>query len=75
MHRYYFTVVDGLDVADAEGTELPDVAAVRREAIRYAGELLQDRSGEYLWAAQEWRMLVTDESGATILTLRVLAEH
>ena len=74
LPRYFFTVRDGRDLPDLDGTELPDLAAVRTEAVRYAGELLRDGVGEF-WSGHEWRMEVTDVTGACAVTLRFSAEE
>ena len=34
MRRYFFNIQDGADFPDREGTELPDMKAVRTEALR-----------------------------------------
>jgi hypothetical protein len=72
MARYYFHIRDGKDIPDHEGTELSDVSMVRSEAITAAGEMLKDMGSA--WDGHEWEMEVTDESGATVLTLRFQAD-
>jgi Domain of unknown function (DUF6894) len=42
MPRYFFHTEGKYMSIDAEGTELPDLKAVRAEAIRTAGEMLRD---------------------------------
>ena len=42
MPRYFFHTINGSSDEDEVGIELPDIAAARREAIRYGGSLLQD---------------------------------
>ncbi|MFB0493088.1 hypothetical protein ABIE45_005674 [Methylobacterium sp. OAE515] len=57
--RYHFNVYDGVVLLDKKGVELPDTIFARREAIRYAGVLLEE--GARLESlGQEWRMEVTD---------------
>jgi hypothetical protein len=69
--RYFFNVHDGRDYPDAEGTELPDLAAVRAEALRSSGELLRGNNGTAeFWSGDDWAMNVTDEAGKNLLTLR-----
>ena len=77
MPRYFFNVHDGRDYPDDEGTELPDLAAVRAEALRSSGEMLRDNNGTAeFWSGDDWTMNVTDEAGKTVLTLRFSgAEH
>ena len=68
MPRYFFNVHDGQDVApDMDGCELPDLAAVRVEAVRASGEVLRDDASR--WTGQEWVMIVADQTGAPVLTL------
>ncbi|MGH6747403.1 DUF6894 family protein [Novosphingobium sp.] len=40
--RYFFRVTNGVRELDLAGTELLDEAMARREAVRFAGELLKD---------------------------------
>lgn len=68
MPRYFFHVEDGQSYADLQGTELEDLAAARRESVRFAGALLADQPDEF-WGAGEWTMRVTDEAGKTLFTL------
>ncbi len=70
MPRYFFNVHDGRDYPDDEGTELPDLATVRAEALRSSGEMLRDSKGAGFWSGDDWTMNVTDEAGKTVLTLR-----
>jgi len=50
--------------------ELPDIAAARREAVRFAGELLIDSEGSF--QGEEWVVTVTDDSGLVLFTINVL---
>lgn len=70
MPRYFFSTVDGQRFPDEEGTDLPDIAAVRSKAARVLGELLKEQL-EDLWATGRLRLEVTDESGAEVLVLEV----
>jgi hypothetical protein len=72
LPRYFFHVRDGTDMPDHVGTELPDVAVVREEAVRTVGEMLRDVAG--FWTGEEWRMTVLDEAGERVLLLRFSAE-
>ena len=60
--RYYFNVKDGAIHLDSEGLDLDDLASVRQEAIKSAGEMLSG-SGDHIWAGEPWRMWVTDGPG------------
>ena len=74
MPRYFFHVDDGIPDRDQDGQELPDVRAARVEAIRACGEMLREAADRF--SGREWRMEVTDESGAAVITLRfLLTEH
>jgi hypothetical protein len=71
MPRYFFNVHDSRDYPDNEGMELPDLAAVRAEAIRSSGEMLREsKDVADFWSGDDWTMNVTDEAGKTVLTLR-----
>ncbi|MET0528565.1 MAG: hypothetical protein ABW003_09510 [Microvirga sp.] len=66
--RYHFNVYDGVTLLDKKGVELPDTMFARREAIRYAGVLLEE--GARLESlGQEWRMEVTD--GTELILFRL----
>ena len=68
MPRYHFNVYDGVVLLDKKGVELPDTMFARREAIRYAGVLLEE--GARLESlGQEWRMEVTD--GTELILFRL----
>ncbi len=70
MPRYFFNVYDSTDIKDDVGSDLPSMDAVRREAVRTAGELLRDGGSVDLWSGEEWKMIVTDEAGDEVLALR-----
>ncbi|RYF22147.1 MAG: hypothetical protein EOO77_04700 [Oxalobacteraceae bacterium] len=68
MPRYHFNVYDGVILLDKKGVELPEIMFARREAIRYAGVLLEEGARlENL--GSEWRMEVTDDAGAILFRL------
>ena len=71
MPRYFFNVIDGKNILDEEGTELPDRAAVRAEAIRTSGEMLTDMGDA--WDGEHWQMNVADESGRVVFRLQFSA--
>ena len=71
MPRYFFHVRDGRDYPDDEGSEFPDLSAVRAEAIRSSGEMLRSVRGDGdFWSGHDWTMNVTDEAGQPVLTLQ-----
>jgi hypothetical protein len=68
MPRYYFNVMDGRPAVDREGVDLPDAAAARKEATRFAMDLVRRRAGFAGSSAVE-NVVVTDEHGAEVLTV------
>jgi hypothetical protein len=68
MPRYFFDVHDGTSLPDSEGTELPDSRAMRGEAIRMAGQILDDLDGKFPGGV--WVMNVRDDGGRVLMTLR-----
>jgi hypothetical protein len=72
MDRYFFHVIDGKFLVDTQGTDLPDLAAARNEAIVAAGEILRD-AGRSAWNGAEWQMHVTDSNKKTVLKLTFTA--
>jgi hypothetical protein len=74
MPRYFFDVHDGTSLPDSEGTELPGRHAMRSEAIRMAGQILDDLDGKF--RGELWIMNVRDDSGRVVMTLRFsVTEH
>lgn len=71
MPRFHFNVHDGSDYPDPEGTELPDVEAARKFAIRYFGDMLHAEPCTF-WNGQEWKMEVTDEAGLLLFSLHFI---
>jgi hypothetical protein len=68
MPRFFFHIVDGQFMVDADGVDLPDMAAVRTEAIAAAGAILKD-AGQKGWTGDEWQMHVVDDNKTTVLKL------
>ncbi|RWP11009.1 hypothetical protein [Mesorhizobium sp.] len=75
MPRYFFNVSDGAYFPDKEGSELPDDAAARTEALAASGEMLKSvvRNSANFWNGEEWLMEVVHESGTTVATIRFSA--
>ena len=69
---YHFNVHDGADHPDTLGTECPDLAAARVEAVRRIGRMLTEEAARF-WAGDEWTMDVTDPSGLTLFSLTFMA--
>lgn len=72
MERYFFDVVDGADHKDEIGSEWPDLAAARVEAIRLSGEILKEMPERY-WHAELWTMTVSNRLGP-LFTLKFVAD-
>ena len=68
MPRYHYNIYDGRSTLDAVGTELPDLTAARREAIRTAGRILDDEAQREALGA-DWCMEVTDAQGLLLFRL------
>jgi len=68
MPRYFFHIYDDLVVRDEEGTELPDAAAARRDAVAGIREMMgeQLRCGRLIL---HHRVEVEDERGALVLVV------
>jgi hypothetical protein len=61
MPRYYFNVIDGKNIVDDEGVELPDAATAKKEAVRLAGFCIAELAETFWDLRQEWRLhVVTD---------------
>ena len=70
--RYYFNIKDGQEVLDDEGMELPDMDAVKNEAVQSSSDMLKEIYGEHFWTGEPWLLWVTDQpngGGNTMLTL------
>lgn len=73
MSRYFFDIKDGRDFPDLQGSEWPDLAAARIEAVRFAAEVLKEMP-ERFWNCEEWTMTVSDQKREPLFTLKFLAE-
>jgi hypothetical protein len=60
--------MDGRALVDTDGTELADMAAVRAEAVRTAGEILADEDPSR-FSEHDWQMTVADDKGKTVFLL------
>ncbi len=77
MARYYFDLVVGNRVeADLFGDELPDLDAVRKEAILYTLERVPDAL-QRSPTSSDFQVNVRDDGGLEVLsvTLRVKVRH
>ena len=68
MPRYHFHIHDGRAVRDEDGIELADAQVARRDAIRLAGQVLDDEAFR-LPLGEDWMMEVTDETGLVLFRL------
>lgn len=69
MPRYFFHIDNGSFVPDRIGTDLPNIEAARVEAVRAAGEMIND-SGKSFWEhLMPWNMHVTDNDARLLFTL------
>ena len=77
MPLYYFHLKDGHTIFDGQGSDLPDIAAVRRTALVTTTEILGGmQAGPEFWSGEPWRLWVTDQpdgAGTTVLTLQFAA--
>ncbi|PVE22699.1 hypothetical protein DC522_19950 [Microvirga sp. KLBC 81] len=73
MPRYFFHIFDREKLTDEDGTTLANREEARAHAITIAGEILRD-AGRKFWTGNEWRLLVTDETGANVCRVRFLVD-
>jgi hypothetical protein len=66
--RYHFNFHDGVQLPDADGTELPHWQAARLEAIRRAGEILKN-DAQSVALGEDWRIEVTDSTGLILFQM------
>jgi hypothetical protein len=71
MPRFFFHHTDGGFDPDNEGTDFPDLMAARTAAVRYAGELVQERPHE-VWSGNTFRIEVSDQDGMLLCTIVIL---
>ena len=72
MPHFYFHTADGGRDRDRRGMDLADQGAARREAIRFAGAVINDEP-DVLWDGRDFRVEVTDEAGDLLFTIITLA--
>lgn len=66
MARYFFDVIDGRTISDKVGVDLPDLAAVRREAMRLLPEIALDEIHNDDRDVQTLALMVRDEAGQAV---------
>lgn len=67
MYRFYFSITNGRPFNDIDGLELPDLAAVRTEAIGFARDLMRISAQRQEWS--HWAIRVTDDHDSLVLNL------
>jgi hypothetical protein len=72
MAQYFFHTENGRRLPDDEGVDLPDLAAVRAEAVGVLADLLKDNSQAFL-ETRRLRIVVEDAQQATVFVLAVSA--
>jgi hypothetical protein len=66
--RYFFHVYDDIIAEDEEGTELPNLAAARLNALRGARDLIAEQVSRGYIVRSHW-IDVVDEQGEKVLTI------
>ncbi|RUX19015.1 MULTISPECIES: hypothetical protein [unclassified Mesorhizobium] len=74
MTTYYFHVDNGTFIPDPEGVDLPDLDAPRLEAVRAAGEMINDSKQSFWEHMTPWIMNVTDDRDRLLFTLQFAAK-
>lgn len=74
MPRFFFHVINGEFMPDTTGIECADAAAVKDQAVRITGEMINDQ-GLQLWKTGHFDMYVCDEKQKTHLKLSFSAEE
>jgi hypothetical protein len=70
MTRFYFHFArDGDEFEDAEGADLPDLAAARKQALDAVRDVKRSRFARYGPDWSGWSVRVSDEAGTDVLTV------
>ncbi|MDO6415683.1 hypothetical protein Q4F19_14935 [Sphingomonas sp. BIUV-7] len=72
MPRYFFSTANGERHPDDEGLDLPNHAAARVAAIKYAGAIMENEP-DVLWDGQSFQVEVTDDRGLILFTIVSIA--
>ena len=72
MGRYFFHLEAAKLWLDEEGTELPDIAAAKGQAVQYIAEHLH-RKPNHFWEADNFEVRVTDSNDLTLFLVAVIA--
>lgn len=69
MPRYYFHLHNDIDAPDSEGAELPDLAAARERAVKYAVDMTAASVLEHRQIDLHHRIDVADDTGGILCTV------
>ena len=72
MPRYFFHTADGSRDLDREGFDCADDGAARKQAIRYAGEVMRDEP-QVLWDGRDFRVEVMNEAEDLLFTVVMIS--
>ena len=68
MPRFFFNTADGSRDVDTVGVELADQATARKQAVRFAGEVMND-DPTVLWDGCDFNVEVVDEQGELLFVV------
>ncbi|MDG4895536.1 hypothetical protein P9272_18360 [Mesorhizobium sp. WSM4976] len=74
MPIFHFHVDNGEFNPDDQGVDLPDLDAARQEAVRAAGEMINDSKQHFWEHMTPWIMNVTDDQDRLLFTLQFVAK-
>ena len=74
MARYFFDTVDGTRCNDDQGLELINLSAARKQAIVYAGEVM-NHDPEVLWDGCDFKVFVRNEDRELLFTITASATN
>jgi hypothetical protein len=69
MPVYFFHIDNGEFIPDETGTELPDLHAAQLEAVRSAGQMIEEAQETFWQQLTPFNMHVTDENEVLLFTL------
>jgi hypothetical protein len=72
MARYNIELRTAGQVWETVPVETADIADLRIELAKFVGELLKDHAGK-IWADEDWRVDVTDETGLILYVMHISA--
>lgn len=74
MPLYFFHVDNGTFAPDLTGSELLDLQAARVEAVRAAGDMINNTRDTFWNHKEPWSMHVTDDASRLLFTLQFNAK-